>query len=66
MSQITPCIGICRLNGATGLCEGCHRSLTEIAEWLNYSDRRKRQILEQLPARRPVVARRPMSAKRAG
>lgn len=53
MNVLTPCLGICRINKHTQLCEGCHRTLTEVAEWLYYSDERKRAIMTQLPTRDP-------------
>lgn len=29
----SPCISICRMNEASGLCEGCWRTLDEIGLW---------------------------------
>jgi predicted Fe-S protein YdhL (DUF1289 family) len=29
----SPCISVCRMDAATGLCEGCFRTLDEIAAW---------------------------------
>ena len=29
----SPCISVCRINAATGLCDGCYRSLREISGW---------------------------------
>ncbi|MGD9603358.1 MAG: DUF1289 domain-containing protein [Gammaproteobacteria bacterium] len=48
----SPCVSICRIDRASGLCEGCRRSLPEIAEWLRYTEERRRQIMRELPARR--------------
>jgi len=50
----SPCIGICRMHEATGWCEGCLRTLAEIAAWGQLADPAKRQLLQQLPARRLV------------
>lgn len=47
----SPCINVCRMNPATGLCEGCHRTLDEIATWSAMSAEEKRAVLTQLPAR---------------
>ena len=47
----SPCINICRMNPATGLCEGCFRTLDEIAAWSMMSAEEKRAVLAQLPAR---------------
>ncbi len=29
----TPCIHVCVMDEATGLCRGCHRSAAEICRW---------------------------------
>lgn len=34
----SPCTSVCRMNGATGLCEGCFRTLDEIVAWSRISD----------------------------
>ncbi len=48
---LSPCIGICSLD-AGGLCEGCHRSVAEIARWSQMGDDERLQIMETvLPAR---------------
>ncbi len=47
----SPCINVCQMNPATGLCEGCKRSLDEIARWAAMSDAEKRWLWTQLPTR---------------
>ena len=48
---LSPCIGICRLD-AQGLCEGCHRSDVEIANWLQMNDDQRLHLIETvLPLR---------------
>lgn len=34
----SPCTSVCRMSGATGLCEGCFRTLDEIVAWSRLSD----------------------------
>ena len=34
----SPCTSVCRMNGATGLCEGCFRTLDEIVAWSRVGD----------------------------
>ena len=34
----SPCISICRMHAATGLCEGCFRTTAEIAAWGSAGD----------------------------
>lgn len=48
----SPCINICRMDKASGLCEGCFRSLAEIAAWGGASDAHKRDILAAVAERR--------------
>jgi len=40
------------MNPVTGLCDGCLRTLDEIAAWSGLSDEEKRAVLARLPARR--------------
>lgn len=47
----SPCIKVCVIDPASGLCEGCHRSRHEIARWSSYTDGERRHIMEQLKAR---------------
>ena len=48
----SPCTSVCRMNAATGWCEGCMRTLDEIAAWSAMDDRTKRSVWALLPARR--------------
>jgi predicted Fe-S protein YdhL (DUF1289 family) len=52
VNVLTPCLGICRVNKDSQLCEGCFRSPAEVAEWLFYSDEKKRIIMRKLSTRR--------------
>jgi uncharacterized protein len=47
----SPCINVCRMDPRTGLCEGCLRTIEEIAAWSRMSPEEKRAVLAQLPAR---------------
>ncbi|HZE11973.1 MAG TPA: DUF1289 domain-containing protein [Burkholderiales bacterium] len=40
------------MNSDTGLCEGCLRTLGEIAAWSGLTPDEKRAVLAKLPARR--------------
>jgi len=53
----SPCIGVCRMDPATGLCAGCMRTLDEIAAWPRASHVQRLQIVEQLRARRRAAGR---------
>jgi predicted Fe-S protein YdhL (DUF1289 family) len=51
MAVISPCTGVCRINRRTYLCDGCRRSVTEIATWLELSDEQKRALIAELATR---------------
>ena len=50
----TPCTGVCVMDGRTGFCQGCLRTIEEIAEWGSASEARKRQVWIMLEQRRAV------------
>jgi len=47
----SPCIKVCAVDGETGLCLGCGRSLKEIGGWMQYDDAGRRAVMDALPAR---------------
>lgn len=51
----SPCINVCRMDAASGLCLGCARSLDEIAAWSQASNAQRLAILRQLPQRRELL-----------
>jgi hypothetical protein len=52
MSDVpSPCTNICRIDKATGWCEGCSRTVHEIMHWPRASDTEKRELLAELPLR---------------
>lgn len=50
---LSPCVNVCRMDDASGLCEGCGRTLDEIACWSVLDEEEKRAVLCLLPARKP-------------
>jgi hypothetical protein len=48
----SPCVHICLMDYAQGLCIGCHRTLDEITYWATYSSARKHEVLAAVAARR--------------
>lgn len=54
MTVQSPCISICRMDETTGWCEGCLRSIDEIAAWSVLNDADKRAVLIELSRRRVV------------
>jgi len=47
----SPCISVCRMDAASGLCEGCFRSLEEIATWGTLPDDARRRVWQQIRER---------------
>jgi predicted Fe-S protein YdhL (DUF1289 family) len=47
----SPCVGICVIQPATGWCQGCRRTLGEIAHWSGATPTEQWQILERLSHR---------------
>ncbi len=60
----SPCISVCRMDAATGWCEGCLRALDEIGVWSVLDDEEKRGVWQQLSQRR-VAWRRIVLARAA-
>jgi predicted Fe-S protein YdhL (DUF1289 family) len=50
----SPCVGVCVIDQASGLCEGCLRTLEEIALWGASSAAERREILARLQERRAL------------
>ncbi len=47
----SPCISVCRMAAATGLCQGCLRTLDEIAAWSTLDDAGKRAVWARIEVR---------------
>jgi predicted Fe-S protein YdhL (DUF1289 family) len=52
---LSPCVNVCRMDEKSGYCEGCRRTLEEIASWSAYSDAERRAVLALLPARKQTL-----------
>lgn len=52
----SPCISVCEILPASGLCAGCFRTLDEIAAWSVLDAAGRRAVLAALPARRAAHA----------
>ena len=50
----TPCIDICTIDEANGLCKGCYRTIDEIARWASMRSEERRAIMAILPERNPA------------
>jgi hypothetical protein len=51
----SPCVNVCRMNDATGLCAGCLRTLDEIACWSGYTREEKLAVRARAEARKDAV-----------
>ena len=47
----SPCINICRMQEASGLCEGYLRTIDEIASWSTFDDAAKRAVWDAIETR---------------
>ena len=54
----SPCVKICVIHPAEGLCAGCLRTGDEIAAWSRMTPEARRAVMAELPARAPRLARR--------
>ena len=52
----TPCVQVCVVDGDSGLCLGCLRTLPEIAGWSRLGDAERERIMAELPRRRGRIA----------
>ncbi|MBX3634292.1 MAG: DUF1289 domain-containing protein [Rubrivivax sp.] len=52
MTVPSPCISVCRMDQASGWCEGCLRTLDEIAAWSLLDEEGKRAVWVELSRRR--------------
>ncbi len=57
----TPCVKVCVVDGESGLCLGCFRTLTEVASWSRLTDTERDGIMGDLASRPSRVS----PAKRA-
>ena len=58
MTIESPCVQICLIHPAEGICTGCYRTREEIALWRSLSPEARRGVMEELPARAPRLRRR--------
>ena len=54
---VTPCVKVCVVDGESGLCLGCFRTLHEIAAWAALPEARRRALMAELPARLARISR---------
>ena len=47
----SPCLSICRMDPTSGFCEGCLRTIEEIAAWSRMDDAGKRSVWRAIELR---------------
>jgi len=47
----SPCVKVCVIDGESGLCMGCLRTLAEITAWTRLGDGGRAAVLADLPGR---------------
>lgn len=47
----SPCVNVCRIDPDTELCEGCLRTIDEVAEWATMSNTERRAVLQAIEQR---------------
>ena len=52
----TPCVQVCVVDGQSGLCLGCYRTLREIGGWSRLTDAQRAAIMAGLTDRRRRIA----------
>jgi predicted Fe-S protein YdhL (DUF1289 family) len=52
----SPCVQVCTMDDASGLCLGCFRDLSEIARWTTLSDAERAALIAALPGRRARIS----------
>lgn len=48
----SPCINVCKMDTASGLCLGCYRTIDEITLWSRLDEAARRQVHEAIAMRR--------------
>ena len=51
----SPCTNVCRIDAASGWCEGCLRNLDEIAAWSVLDEAARRAVCAELVLRRAAL-----------
>lgn len=53
----SPCVSVCRMDAASGWCEGCLRTLEEIAAWSALDDDARRAVWRLIEQRAGTAPR---------
>ena len=59
----SPCIAICTINAQSQLCDGCLRTLDEIAEWSDMDNAARREVWVLIAQRAAAAGTQAMALK---
>ncbi len=51
----SPCVQVCVVDGESGLCLGCFRTLSEVAGWTRLTADSRARVMADLPGRRARI-----------
>ena len=51
----SPCINLCQMDAASGLCRGCLRTIDEIVNWSGADDAFKRAVWAEIRRREALI-----------
>jgi predicted Fe-S protein YdhL (DUF1289 family) len=51
----SPCIQVCIVDGESGYCLGCYRTLAEVAGWVRLTAGARAAVMAELPGRRSRI-----------
>lgn len=54
----SPCVQICVVHPNERICTGCYRTIDEITRWSKMDSSERAEIMNDLPARKPRLAKR--------
>lgn len=54
----SPCVKLCVVHPQAKICTGCFRSVDEIRRWSKMHPDERREIMEELPTRKPMLKQR--------
>ena len=54
----SPCVKLCVIHPASGICMGCFRTLDEISDWSAIDPSTRKSLLIELPSREKLIVTR--------
>ena len=52
----SPCIKVCAVDGSTGFCLGCGRTMAEIGNWIKLGPQGREDVTKRLPQRMQTLS----------